>query len=316
MKKGKSRKIRRSILFLLIGSLVVIAALVGIRMWGDEEDGMLSAKTLASTYGEGLMEDAQLLSSQKQQGLDERIQAYLTANGISSASVQYSIEDLTTHERFTKDAQMNVTVASVYKLPLAMLYYEKIAEGEVSEQTLYTYEASHYEQGGPISLRYSVGDQIELGELLEALIIESDHTAGHILYENLGGWPAFKQAITKYSDTPQSDEFFSYDNVLNADYVGDVLGYLYAHEEEYAQLIDDLKEAMPGEYLESVIQPETAQKYGLYDVYRNVAGIVYGEHPYSIAIFSSLGESGSRVIGEINAICYEYFNGVSWEAPA
>ena len=58
MKKGKSRKIRRSILFLLIGSLVVIAALVGIRMWGDEEDGMLSAKTLASTYGEGLMEDA------------------------------------------------------------------------------------------------------------------------------------------------------------------------------------------------------------------------------------------------------------------
>ena len=124
MKKGKRRKIRRSILFLLIGSLVVIAALVGIRMWGDEEDGMLSAKTLASTYGEGLMEDAQLLSSQKQQGLDERNQAYLTANGISSASVQYSIEDLTTHERFTKDAQMDVTAASVYKLPLAMLYYE------------------------------------------------------------------------------------------------------------------------------------------------------------------------------------------------
>lgn len=53
MKKGKRRKIRRSILLLLIGSLVVIAALVGIRMWGDEEDGMLSAKTLPAHMVKG-----------------------------------------------------------------------------------------------------------------------------------------------------------------------------------------------------------------------------------------------------------------------
>ena len=42
------------------------------------------------------------------------------------------------------------------------------------------------------------------------------------------------------------------------------------------------------------------------------AGIVYGEHPYSIAIFTSLNEDGIRVIGEINELCYEYFNGYEW----
>lgn len=53
---------------------------------------------------------------------------------------------------------------------------------------------------------------------------------------------------------------------------------------------------------------ETKQKYGYYDIYNNAAGIVYGDHPYSIAIFTSLGNQNT-VIGDINAICYAYFNG-------
>ena len=73
-----------------------------------------------------------------------------------------------------------------------------------------------------------------------------------------------------------------------------------------------MKKATPNDYLASSIQPEIAQKWGLQSVYRNAAWIVYGEHPYSIAIFTSLNEDGIRVIGEINELCYEYFNGYEW----
>ncbi len=312
MKQGRKRRVHRCPM-LLGAVLLAVGGLWGIAGCVQNEQGLLAAEIFSQKDYHSMMEQAEIASMQMQENLDDRISDYLAENGFSASSVQYCIEDLTSHRRYEKDAQMNVTAASIYKLPLAMVYYEKIAAGELSEATCFTYEASHYEQGGSIPLRYQVGDQIPLRELLTALILESDNTAGHILFENLGGWTAYKQVISKYSDTPQEAIFFSLNNVTNAAYTADVLAYLYAHEQSFSQLLSDLKQASPGEYLRYVIDEETAQKYGLLGDYRNAAGIVYGEHPYSVAIFTSLGESGSRVIGEINAICYAYFNGEEWQ---
>lgn len=58
--------------------------------------------------------------------LEEIIDTYLSEHGISEDSLQYCIEDLETHTRYTHDADQNVFAASVYKLPLAMIYYEII----------------------------------------------------------------------------------------------------------------------------------------------------------------------------------------------
>lgn len=95
---------------------------------------------------------------------------------------------------------------------------------------------------------------------------------------------------------------------MNASFVSDVLSYLYKHSNDYTQLIADLKNAMPDDYLATSVDAEIAQKYGNYGIYKNAAGIIYGDHPYSIAIFTSLGNQNT-VIGDINAICYAYFNG-------
>lgn len=72
----------------------------------------------------------------------------------------------------------------------------------------------------------------------------------------------FKKAITKYSEDEQEDYFFSYDNVLNASFIGDVLNYLYAHEDIFATLLEDMKKATPNDYLASSIQPEIGSKMG------------------------------------------------------
>lgn len=313
--KRKRRKIRRSVLVigLLVIAAVVCAVLLSLKNSLQKEDSAVITGSVMDTKEKGtLIMEAQALYARQQEDLEELISAYLEQNNISEDSVQYCIEDLETNERYVHNETENVTAASIYKLPLAMIYYEKIAAGELDENTLFTYEANHYESGGPIGTTYAPGAQIPLEELLHCMILYSDNTAGHILYENLDGWVGFKKAITKYSEDEQEDYFFSYDNVLNASFIGDVLNYLYAHEDIFATLLEDMKKATPNDYLASSIQPEIAQKWGLYSVYRNAAGIVYGEHPYSIAIFTSLNENGIRVIGEINELCYEYFNGYEW----
>lgn len=242
--------------------------------------------------------------------METLINNYLIQNSISDASIQYCIEDLETHTRYVHNENENVFAASIYKLPLAMIYYEKIHAGEYTLDTLFTYEANHYEAGGPIGNVYAAGEQIALSELLHDLILYSDNTAGHILFENLGGWIAFKEAISKYSDVKQDDYFYSYDNVLNAAFVSDVLAHLYEHSDDYTQLIANLKMATPDAYLATDVKTDIAQKYGNYGMYNNAAGIVYGNHPYTIVIFTSLGNQNT-VIGDINAICYTYFNGNS-----
>ena len=51
-----------------------------------------------------------------------------------------------------------------------------------------------HEDAGVISSDYGIGSQVPLSDLLNDLIIYSDNDAGHILYENLGGWKEYKEA--------------------------------------------------------------------------------------------------------------------------
>ena len=305
-----TRKLKRNLLLIFSLCIMLFILTISLFLLQPSESHLLAnvqnhtdkINVIASTSI-----DDHFVEKYGQTKLEERIDTYLSENGISTDSLQYCIEDLETHTRYTHDADQNVFAASVHKLPLAMIYYEKINNGEFTLDTLFTYEASHYEIGGPIGSDYQAGDQIPLSELLHDLIIYSDNTAGHILFENLGGWISFKETITKYSNTTQEDYFYSGENVLNASYVSDVLAYLYTNSDQFTQLLTDLKNAKPNEYLAASVDAEIAQKYGNYDVYNNVAGIVYGQHPYSIMIFTSLGTQ-STAIGDINAICYAYFN--------
>ncbi len=309
-----SKKIRRKLMLIIILSLI-LCILLGIAFSLYRNKNQLT--TYAATYADKVQElvSSNIITENNNSVitngsslLQTYIDDYLIENNISSDSLQYCIEDLETHTRYSQNEYENVFAASIYKLPLAMIYYEKINTGEYTSDSLFTYEAFHYEAGGPIGSNCSVGDQIALSKLLHDMILCSDNTAGHILFENLGGWVSFKEAISKYSSIAQEDYFYSYDNVLNASFVSDVLSYLYKHSNDYTQLIADLKNAMPDDYLATSVDAEIAQKYGNYGIYKNAAGIIYGDHPYSIAIFTSLGNQNT-VIGDINAICYAYFNG-------
>lgn len=224
---------------------------------------------------------------------------YVAEQGVS-LQVTYQLYDLTDGSvcQYREDTEM--VAASVYKLPLAMLYYDMMASGTISSSDLIYYPEDAYEAGGPIADSAVVGSEIELASLLEAMIVSSDNTAAHILFINLGGYRAFREQAMKYTNLSET-LLVRDDNVLTAAYMSDVLVYLYDHQTRYLELFEDLREAEPTTYLNHVNHLSTAQKYGDYQAAQNASGIVEEGYPYAISIFTTLGTQGPDFIGQFNA---------------
>lgn len=238
--------------------------------------------------------------------LAKEIEAYFQENNIDHESVSYCITDLKHNIKYSMNEKDEFIAASIYKLPLAMLYYDKVNEGEYTLDSTFTYSGYMHEDAGVISSDYGIGSQVPLSDLLNDLIIYSDNDAGHILYENLGGWKEYKEAMTKYTDTI-SENYYTMDNVTTANTMNDVVTYLYDHKEDYKGLIKNMEEVEPGEYLDRDTQLSMPQKYGMYDSALNSVGFVECNTSYSIVVLTSLGDKGADVMANINRIAYEHF---------
>ncbi|MGM9913153.1 serine hydrolase [Floccifex sp.] len=236
------------------------------------------------------------------------IDLYISDNALDTTQMSYAIQDLETGVIIqSENASENFVAASVYKLPLCMLWYDKINSGEVSKDEPILFSAIE-ESGGYLEQDYCVGQTIPLSEVLRYTIVYSDNNGAHLLFNNLGGWPEFKKQCAKYSSHEQNDEFYSYENYLNAEYMCDVLKNLYDHKETYSDLIGHLQSAIPDDFLNSNTPLNMAQKAGwLYEV-QNASGLSLDGHPYSISVFTTYGEQGKTIMGNINKICFDYFN--------
>ena len=238
--------------------------------------------------------------------LEKDIEAHFQENGIDHETVAYCITDLEHNIKYSMNEKDEFIAASIYKLPLAMLYYDKVNEGEYTLDSTFTYSGYMHEDAGVISSDYGIGSQVPLSDLLNDLIIYSDNDAGHILYENLGGWKEYKEAMTKYTDSI-SENYYTMDNVTTANTMNDVVTYLYDHKEDYKGLIKNMEKAEPGEYLDRDTQLSMPQKYGMYDYALNSVGFVECNTSYSIVVLTSLGDKGADVMANINRIAYEHF---------
>lgn len=238
--------------------------------------------------------------------LAKDIEAYFQENGIDHEKVAYCITDLEHNIKYSMNEKDEFIAASIYKLPLAMLYYDKVNDGEYTLDSTFTYSGYMHEDAGVVSSNYGIGSQIPLSDLLDDLIEYSDNDAGHILYENLGGWKEYKEAMTKYTDSI-SENYYTEDNVSTANTMNDVVTYLYEHKEDYKDLIENMEKAEPGEYLDRDTQLSMPQKYGMYDSALNSVGFVECNTSYSIVVLTDLGDKGADVMANINRIAYEHF---------
>lgn len=297
-------KKNKIIIISLLSALLIVLCVFAVEMKNTEK----KAYQGISEIGED--QNTEVENKDNSQFIDmslaKDIEAYFHENGIDHEKVAYCITDLEHNIKYSMNEKDEFIAASIYKLPLAMLYYDKVNEGEYTLDSTFTYSGYMHEDAGVISSDYGIGSQVPLSDLLNDLIIYSDNDAGHILYENLGGWKEYKEAMTKYTDTI-SENYYTMDNVTTANTMNDVVTYLYDHKKDYKGLIKNMEEAEPGEYLDRDTQLSMPQKYGMYDSALNSVGFVECNTSYSIVVLTSLGDKGADVMANINRIAYEHF---------
>lgn len=297
-------KKNKIIIISLLSALLIVLCVFAVEMKNTEK----KAYQGISEIGED--QNTEVENKDNSQFIDmslaKDIEAYFQENGIDHEKVAYCITDLEHNIKYSMNEKDEFIAASIYKLPVAMLYYDKVNEGEYTLDSTFTYSGYMHEDAGVISSDYGIGSQVPLSDLLNDLIIYSDNDAGHILYENLGGWKEYKKAMTKYTDSI-SENYYTMDNVTTANTMNDVVTYLYNHKEDYKGLIKNMEEAEPGEYLDRDTQLSMPQKYGMYDSALNSVGFVECNTSYSIVVLTSLGDKGADVMANINRIAYEHF---------
>lgn len=297
-------KKNKIIIISLLSALLIVLCVFAVEMKNTEK----KAYQGISEIGED--QNTEVENKDNSQYIDmslaKDIEAYFQENGIDHEKVAYCITDSEHNIKYSMNEKDEFIAASIYKLPLAMLYYDKVNEGEYTLDSTFTYSGYMHEDAGVISSDYGIGSQVPLSDLLNDLIIYSDNDAGHILYENLGGWKEYKEAMTKYTDSI-SENYYTMDNVTTANTMNDVVTYLYDHKEDYKGLIKNMEEAEPGEYLDRDTQLSMPQKYGMYDSALNSVGFVECNTSYSIVVLTSLGDKGADVMANINRIAYEHF---------
>lgn len=297
-------KKNKIIIISLLSALLIVLCVFAVEMKNTEK----KAYQGISEIGED--QNTEVENKDNSQFIDmslaKDIEAYFQENGIDHEKVAYCITDLEHNIKYSMNEKDEFIAASIYKLPLAMLYYDKVNEGEYTLDSTFTYSGYMHEDAGVISSDYGIGSQVPLSDLLNDLIIYSDNDAGHILYENLGGWKEYKEAMTKYTDSI-SENYYTMDNVTTANTMNDVVTYLYDYKEDYKGLIKNMEEAEPGEYLDRDTQLSMPQKYGMYDSALNSVGFVECNTSYSIVVLTSLEDKGADVMANINRIAYEHF---------
>ena len=121
-----------------------------------------------------------------QESLGEAIERYLTEKGQNSVKVAIGWQDLESGEEYYFHPDYFYAGASFYKLPLAMAYADKVAEGELSLD----------DKVGPYVLR----------DALEMILVNSNNPAGRALRDHLvPDEPAFKRLIVPYSGIAEED---------------------------------------------------------------------------------------------------------------
>lgn len=297
-------KKNKIIIISLLSALLIVLCVFAVEMKNTEK----KAYQGMSEIGEDQNTEVENKDNSQYIDMDlaKDIEAYFQENGIDHEKVAYCITDLEHNIKYSMNEKDEFIAASIYKLPLAMLYYDKVNDGEYTLDSTFTYSGYMHEDAGVVSSNYGIGSQIPLSDLLDDLIEYSDNDAGHILYENLGGWKEYKEAMTKYTDSI-SENYYTEDNVSTANTMNDVVTYLYEHKEDYKDLIENMEKAEPGEYLDRDTQLSMPQKYGMYDSALNSVGFVECNTPYSIVVLTDLGNKGADVMANINRIAYEHF---------
>ena len=185
--------------------------------------------------------------------------------------------------------------ASMYKVPLMMLFAQMEARGEINRDTEYL--------------------GTTFGYLEDSILIRSNNDFAHAMMVQIAPTePDCRDLYKQFADLPDDyyiDDFRNY-SYFTARFMTQVMTTLYTQNERFPHVIDCLLEAQPGEYFRTRIDEyEIAQKYGSLQE-RNgtnnnhVAGIIYTPHPFILVVMTENDPLPFTTLGELARVFTDF----------
>lgn len=235
---------------------------------------------------------------------DEEIKTLITeiktANNLTADNFAFFYYNPQTQKYYFDNQDKYFKGASTVKVPVAMIYYDKIRNGELTEESTLQYTSDDYEAGGGTTAStYNVGNYIPISFLLEQSIINSDNTAVNILIDGIG-YRKSRELMAQYSDEEFIDDFYT-SNLTKASFGFDIINHIYQNQENYQELIGYMKQSSFGEYLKKYItEYDVAHKYGSYAGNVHDYGIVFADSPYLIGVYTQNVPNADELIANIS----------------
>ena len=181
-----------------------------------------------------------------------------------------------------------LVAASTFKLPLNLYYYELEQAGEIAPDA------------------YIPNSGTTLANCHRMSLVDSNNEVSIAMLYNLGNFRTYKEKMRKYftmTDDEIDGKYWS-NNYYCTRMMMDTLRYLYENEAEFPEMIGYLKQACPDHYFKKYLDCEIAHKYGSFEGAENDVGIIYGENPFLLAVYTQ--DRGENVSAECAVLFKDY----------
>lgn len=206
---------------------------------------------------------------------EEVVAQYMDEHDLSEENIALGYRNLVTGEEHYLNADQYNVAASLYKVPLNMVFTERISKGEMT-----------------------FDDKVKgvvYSKLMQGSIVESNNEFSDYLRAELGGYPDYRRYFCAYmgEDADTVDAKFYENNFFTARQIITCLNTLYqGGEDRFPRVIEYMKDAEPNNYFNAFDQDYViAHKYGYLETGNtlqiNDSGIVYTDDPIAIVMFTN-----------------------------
>ena len=228
--------------------------------------------------------------------LEELVQAYTAEKGVNPELISIGYVYPETGERWYYNGDKAYYSASLYKVPLMMLFAEQESEG------ILTQESEIY--------------GMTLAYIEDEVLVSSNNPIAYSMMCYLGEPSAVRTMFQRYSDLPE--DYYTWDfcaySYFTARFMTDVMETLYVHEERFPHILEKLKLAQPGHFFRLGLgeeEYEVAQKYGSYhddsdNDWNHAAGVIYTEHPFILTVMTRYGGMSENIISDLAVLMKDY----------
>lgn len=230
---------------------------------------------------------------------------------VSRQSGKYGVTfiDLATGESFGVNDKEEYIAASTTKLPMVLLLYVKMEEGEVDPDTLLEYKPSHLEYGTGIIQNSPYGTKYTVLETAELAIRKSDNCGINMIIELLG-IENIRQYMVDLGGVVYYDKRHRscpHDVALAAQ---ELYRRYVNNPEAYEKLITDLENTDWHDRIDALLPDDVrvAHKIGNQTRTANDVGIVFASHPYVLSVMTADVDFGTacRKIAELSRMIYDF----------